>query len=414
MRLTITVLLWPEAKTLLNWHKNNFNATQNKTHVLEEIKYKENNYRRLLLPKLAQQKMVNQNKPDVQMVFCIDVRSEPFRRSIESLGRYETFGFAGFFGIPVDIHNSTTFETYSSCPVLLSPKHRVTESPGSCRDREQDQKGYERLVLSKKFYQSMKYAFTTPFSLVESLGFFCGLWMGLRCLTPKWASKLKNRVVETLRPSLEYQPSLENISFEEQCLYALNALTIMGLTRYFAPLVVLCGHGSTTQNNAYATALDCGACGGRHGASNARLLSAILNRVEVRNQLLKNGINIPSSTRFVAGEHNTTTDEVTLYGEPNSPEIHRLKIDLAQARMANNQIRLQKLTSIIPSSNVVSRVWLRSQDWAQVRPEWGLARNCAFIVAPREMTASLDLDGRCFLHSYDYNQDPEGSSLGSF
>jgi uncharacterized protein YbcC (UPF0753/DUF2309 family) len=54
---------------------------------------------------------------------------------------------------------------------------------------------------------------------------------------------------------------------------------------------------------------------------------------------------------------------------------------------------------------------LRSIDWAQVRPEWGLARNASFIVAPREISKKIDLDGRAFLHSYDYRQDPEGAIL---
>jgi len=189
---------------------------------------------------------------------------------------------------------------------------------------------------------------------------------------------------------------------------------MIGLTSHFAPIVVFCGHGSATQNNAYATALDCGACGARHGASNARILAAILNRLEVRAASLKlesNGIAIPQNTTFVAAEHNTTTDEVTLYSIHDAIEIKKLKKNLEKALNTNSLTRLQQMGEKGKLSTAASHTLLRSQDWAQVRPEWGLARNAAFIVAPRDITSSLNLEGRCFLHSYDYKQDKDGSSL---
>src|SRR5262249_22216857 len=53
----------------------------------------------------------------------------------------------------------------------------------------------------------------------------------------------------------------------------------------------------------------------------------------------------------------------------------------------------------------------RSGDWSQVRPEWGLSRNAAFIIGQRKLTRAIDLDGRVFLHSYDYRMDLAGRFL---
>ena len=53
----------------------------------------------------------------------------------------------------------------------------------------------------------------------------------------------------------------------------------------------------------------------------------------------------------------------------------------------------------------------RSKDWSQVRPEWGLAGCSAFVVASRERTKGIDLDGKSFLHSYEWKKDSDFSVL---
>jgi uncharacterized protein YbcC (UPF0753/DUF2309 family) len=411
MRLTMTALLWPEAKTLLEWHKVAEIKAEKKISVLAEIQKSENNYRLPLLKKLAKQPLKTTLTPEAQLIFCIDVRSEPFRKALEATGNYQTLGFAGFFGIPVQITNTITGNSYASCPVLLSPKHEIKEFPCTNEEGECNRKGYERLTRFKRLYQSMKYTFGAPFALVEGLGFLSGAWMAFRTLAPSLAAKLRGAANQIIQKPMDLKYSIDAITFADQCAYAEVALRMMGLTHHFASLVIFCGHGSSTQNNAYASALDCGACGGQHGGSNARILAEILNRFEVRSYLTQNNINIPQTTRFIAAQHNTTTDEVKIYDNQQTVDIEKLKQNLEKARNANSLERLSYLKKITATSKATFNTTLRSQDWAQVRPEWGLARNTAFIIAPRDITSSINLEGRCFLHSYDYASDHQGNLL---
>lgn len=410
IRLIITSLLWTKAKKLMDWYKNSLNRAEKRISMLKKIEKLENDYRMPMLKKLAVQSLKERPMPKAQFVFCIDVRSEPFRHVLESIGDYQTFGFAGFFGIPVQIVNTVTNESYASCPVLLSPKHTVRESPSSYQACSEDLKGYKRITGFIRLYQAAKYTFTSPFGLVESIGIINGIWMGLRCLAPQVASKLKDTLLKTVCKPHSMEPSLENINFKDQCEYAQKALQMIGLTSSFSPIVIFCGHGSSTQNNAYATALNCGACGGRHGSSNAQILAKILNRSEIRTALREKGIDIPKTTRFISAVHNTTTDEMTLYASPDAKMVE-LKIDLEKARMLNSYFRISQLEKKLKVADAEHSTRLRSLDWAEVRPEWGLARNAAFIVAPREITSDINLEGRCFLHSYDYKQDPDGNFL---
>lgn len=415
IRTIITSLYLLEGREILDWHNNLEKKDQAVIDRLKEIELFEAHYRLPLLKTISKQAV---HKPsaflsDAQFVFCIDVRSEQFRRSIETVGNYTTFGCAGFFGIPVRFVDEVTKKSYNSYPVLLSFKHKVKKIYNSLDDYEQDLKSYNNLIMLKRVYQSLKYAFSTPFCLVECLGFINLFWMSLLSFIPGLACRLKSMVSRLLRKPVTVEFSLEDINFTEQCFYAESLLNMIGLRDSFAPVIVLCGHASTTCNNAYASALDCGACGGSGGGNNAFLLASIFNQTDIRNYLFTKGIVIPEDTVFIGAEHDTTTDMVTFYKNKKNIDLKKLEENLKAARFINNSIRIATFQKNVTPSQAVSNALLRSQDWAQVRPEWGLARNSAFIVGPRDITIDIDLQGRSFLHSYDYKNDPDHKILSA-
>jgi uncharacterized protein YbcC (UPF0753/DUF2309 family) len=365
--------------------------------------------------------------PAAQLVFCIDVRSEVLRRQLEATGPYATLGFAGFFGAPVAVQPFGEEHAYASCPVLLTPRHVIPEvaAPGAEAEAAARRTGLARLKGAKAGLRALKESVAGAFGFVEATGAAFGAAMVARTIAPAATegalARLRDRVAPpaptTHRIALSCDDGAEaatGLSPAEQAFFAEGALRIMGLTAGFAPLVLLCGHGGQATNNPFAAGLDCGACGGNRGGPNARIMAAVLNDAAVRATLAARGIAIPAETVFLAAEHNTTTDALTIHDEAQAA-LHgailaRLKADLARAREVAAAERLARMPGAA-GANAVAAVERRAADWAETRPEWALARNAGFIVADRAFTRHLDLEGRCFLHSYDWRADSTGSSL---
>jgi len=183
----------------------------------------------------------------------------------------------------------------------------------------------------------------------------------------------------------------------------------MFLTENFAPFVLIVGHGSTVVNNAHWTGLDCGACGGHTGEANARVAAAVFNDPAVRKGLAERGIVIPQDTVFLACQHDTTTDRITIFNREDvagasEGVLQSLERQLAQAGKLTRAERARRLPGA-EEGNIDDAIVWRSKDWAELRPEWGLAGCSAFVVAPREHSSGLDLGGRSFLHSYVWRKD---------
>jgi len=374
-------------------------------------------------------KTVATGQKSLQAVFCIDVRSEIVRRSLEAQSDdIETIGFAGFFGMTIEYLKFGQPTGGAQCPVLLTPKIKVRESL-----RGAAAGGEGALLREMNFSQTINSAWNSfktsaisCFSFVET----AGLWFGVKLAQDSLAlggsesafaergGKFAPKIEREICWNGSHGHDLETgIAPADQIALAAFALKNMGLVANFAKVVLICGHGSATTNNPYGSALDCGACGGHAGDANARVAADILNQPAVREGLKSQGIHIPIETVFVAGLHNTTTDKILIYEDEalsasQSAELDKIKTWLATASKISRRERAGSLgLGDVPEEGLDEKVFLRSRDWAQVRPEWGLANNAAFLAAPRERTRGLNLGGRTFLHNYDANLDAEKSTL---
>ncbi|EAQ28025.1 hypothetical protein NAP1_10538 [Erythrobacter sp. NAP1] len=335
-------------------------------------------------------------RPAMQAAFCIDVRSEVFRRALESVDpAIQTLGFAGFFGLAAEHRSFASDVAERRLPVLLNPS--VQSVSGSEGDKTRD-RSTRFTARAKRAWGRFKLAAVSSFAFVEATG-------------PLYAAKLLRDTfgLQTSGKSPEPAPRLTTrMELSEQVDAAETILKAMSLTGNFAPLVLIAGHGASVTNNPHASALHCGACGGYSGEVNARLLAGLLNTGAVRDGLAQRGIEVPADTIFVAALHDTTKDEVTIYdgdlgGAAPDEAIRQARTWLAMAGELSRTERSRRL----PGASSQRDIARRARDWSEVRPEWALAGCKAFIAAPRHRTSGKALDGRAFLHDYDWRHDKE-------
>jgi uncharacterized protein YbcC (UPF0753/DUF2309 family) len=386
-------------------------------------------YQRRLLDRLAAGPPRGETalRPCFQAAFCIDVRSEVYRRALEAVcPEAETLGFAGFFGFPIDYVPIGSVKGRAHCPVLLRPAFVVREGvTGASPPERRAILGLRRLRRrAAKAWKSFKLSAVSSFTYVETAGLLYAPKilsdsLGLtRPVRDPAIDGLDKAVIDRIGPDIEASEAggrKTGFTAAERVAMAEAVLRAMSMTRDFARLVLLAGHGSTTVNNAHGSSLDCGACGGNTGEANARVAAAILNEPATRRGLRARGIAIPEDTWFLAALHDTTTDDVRLFDAATAPVSHRADLDRLRTALAEASARARRERAArlgVPvGRRTDSRIRARSRDWAETRPEWGLAGNAAFIAAPRALTAGIDLAGRVFLHSYDWRLDTDFAVL---
>lgn len=367
-------------------------------------------------------------RPSVQAAFCIDVRSEVFRRSLETVApTAQTLGFAGFFGVFIEYVPLGASSGRTHVPVIFNPAYRIYEQVkgGDAQSNAQHANQRRQRIGLSKAWKGFKFSASSCFSFVEA----AGLMYIPKLLRDSfgWSRPVPDPVTHGVDKQIfgRIGPTLAAVPQAQRCTshndsgipegdwvdHAERILRAMAMTENFARLIILAGHGSTTVNNPHATGLDCGACAGQTGEASARVVVALLNQPTVRAGLRERGIVVPEDTWFLAALHDTTTDDVRLFDTDDLPASH--KSDLSQLRQwleqAGDLTRMQRAvwlgTAGQPDRVVEADVRQRSRDWSQVRPEWALANNAAFIAAPRHRTVGADLGGRAFLHEYQWQND---------
>ncbi|OQX11786.1 MAG: hypothetical protein BWK73_16665 [Thiothrix lacustris] len=393
-----------------------------------------------LLNKHAQETPALSTPPAAQLIFCMDDREESVRRHLEELApQLETLGAAGVFGLPNNWRSLDAPKPLKLAQPVVTAVHEFTEvadngvAAAAVRGHQQ-RHGWLNALRSLKNHQMRHSVLGTtvalplfaPFALLELLG------RGFMPATyQRWMTKLQRRVSLPLQTRVDYTasevlvcPTKEHnqrgLSAAEKVAKVAAFLKLTGFTSGFAPLVVLMAHRSRHLNNPHILGYGCGACSGRFGGPNARAFAGMANDPVVRAQLAaEHGIVIPETCRFMASEHDTSSDEIDWFDTDLLPDTHQAV--LQQVRTATQQAvqqssheRCRKFASApaqLSPKQAQRHVRGRAASPDQVRAELGHQGCAVAFIGARDLSKGVFWDRRSFLISYDAHHDPEGRML---
>ncbi len=390
--------------------------------------------------------------PSAQVICCMDDREEGTRRHLEEVApSIETWGAAGFFGVAMWWQGVDEARPQALCPVVVRPGHWLRELPraeSAALATRRAERRNRRLRWRGRLYQATRRELLLGSVLTWLAGLPALAALTASSLAPGWFAaaarrsrlrhepELPTRVAvqraQSAAPEPAAQPAqsaaaglpdgvVAGFSDAEQVDRVHAFLCSIGLTRDFAPLVLMLGHGSSSRNNPHRSAYACGACSGRHGGPNARVFATLANRPAVRAGLAARGLVVPETTWFVAAEHDTCDDRVQWYDLESVPAAWQAAADqlvaqVAEACRRHAVERCRRLASAPPRPTpwqARAHVAARAADFAQARPELGHATNAAAVIGRRALTRGLFLDRRVFLISYDPLSDSDGRIVES-
>ncbi len=361
---------------------------------------------------------IQKKEHSFQAVFCIDDRECSLRRYIEMDDPdCQTFGTAGFFNVEFFFQPENGKMHTKVCPAPITPKYLIKELKST------------KSVQKDIHFGKSSHGLFIGWLLTHTVGFWSAIKLILSVFKP---SQNETSVSSFQHMDENSELTIENIDNERtedglQVGYTVvemadrmeGLLRSIGLTDNFAPLIYFVGHGSSSVNNTHYAGYDCGACSGRPGSVNARVIAYIGNHKAVRNILKERGLIIPDSTQFVGALHDTSRDEVKFFDvnvlhEKNSEKHAKNETHYKNALTNNAWERSRRFISVNtqkPKKLVHRDVKKRTVSLFEPRPELNHATNTLCIVGRRSLTDHLFLDRRSFLNSYDCTTDPEGKHL---
>lgn len=366
----------------------------------------------------AEENTGNNSQTKFVGIFCIDERECSIRRHLEYVQpQCETMGCPGFFGVEFFFHPANGKFYEKLCPAPITPKYLIKEI------ESKEVRGHE-ILFSKKANTIFR-----GFLMTISLGFWAAIQMILDLFRPKKsAAKSSSFAHMNLDSVINIEASspvvVENglqigFTVSEMADRVENLLRGIGLSMSFPSIVYAIAHGSSSANNPHHGAYDCGACSGRPGSVNARVLSYMANHKEVRQLLKERGFIIPENTQFIGALHDTSSDEMVFYDldilSPTNKVNHEANaLNFEEALDLNAKERSRRFASIKtsdPIKHVRKSIQKRSVSYFEPRPELGHGTNALCFVGHRQLTKGLFLDRRAFMNSYDYKTDMNGDRL---
>jgi uncharacterized protein YbcC (UPF0753/DUF2309 family) len=357
-------------------------------------------------------------KPSFQALFCMDDRECSFRRHIEKLDcQAVTFGTPGYFNVEF-FYQPTGAKFFTKlCPAPVTPAYLIKEI-GFSKNRETD-------IQFNKYSHSL----LPGWIISQTLGFWSAFKLFVNIfkptMTPATSSSFRH-LDKNAKLTIEFNqdsPSEKELqvgfNHEEMTDRVEGLLRSIGLIENFSSLIYLVSHGATSVNNTHYAGYDCGACCGRPGSVNAKVMAHMANDNKVRMELASRGILIPEGTQFVAALHDTTRDDIVFFDEDlisvfnKTAHLEHITTFLT-ALDYNAQERSRRFDSIDSNDSLAvihEKIRRRSVSLFEPRPELNHATNAMCVVGRRAISQHLFLDRRSFMNSYDYSTDPKGEYL---